>query len=64
MLRLQQQEAKIDSLLQTLSVLIGRMGGEVSISEEEYETYRGVEIRCRTLSPDYVVIYLSGGEEE
>ena len=58
------QEAKIESLLQMLAVLIDRLGGEVLISHKEYSMYEGVSVVARNLTSGYVVMRLGDEDEE
>ena len=58
------QEAKIESLLQILAVLLDKLGGEVVISRREFEMLEGVPVVGRHISPEYVVFRLAEEDEE
>jgi len=58
------QEAKIESLLQIIAVLLDKMGGEIVISRREFEMLEGVPVVGRYISKDYVVFRLAAEDEE
>lgn len=58
------QEAKIESLLQIVAVLLDKMGGEVIISRRDFEMLEGVPVVGRYISKDYVVFRLAEEDEE
>jgi hypothetical protein len=56
-------EAKIESLLQLLAVLLDKLGGEVVISRRDIEMLEGVQVVGHAISKDYVVFRLAEEDE-
>jgi hypothetical protein len=52
------EEAKLETLLQIVAVLIDRLGGEVFISRGEFEMMEDVPVMGHSISDDYAVFRL------
>lgn len=52
------QEAKVESLLQLLAVLLDKLGGEIVISRRDFEMVEGLPVVGRYISKDYVLFRL------
>ena len=57
------QEARIETLLQLLAVLLDKLGGEVIISRRDFEIVEGLPVVGRHISKDYVVLRIAEEDE-
>ena len=55
------KDPKLEMALQLLAVLLNRAGGETVISQEEFDSFEGVQVQARHLGRDHLKIQL---EEE
>ncbi len=55
------EDPKLVMALQLLAVLLNRSGGETVISQEEFDSFEGVEVRARHISNQHLELKL---EEE
>lgn len=51
-------DPKLDMALQLLAVLLNRSGGEVFISQEEFDEFEGVQVKARQLGRDHIRLQL------
>ena len=58
------QDAKIDTLLQIIAVLLDRLGGEAVINTREYSMYEDVPVLARTLAGGYTLLRIGEEDEE
>jgi hypothetical protein len=49
---------KLDVALQLLAVFVNRLGGEVVISQKEYEMMEGVQLLAKHLTPEHLLLRL------
>ena len=57
------QEARIETLLQILAVLLDKLGGEIVIGRKEFEQFAGAPVVGRYISKDYVMFRLAYEDE-
>jgi hypothetical protein len=57
-------EAKIETLLRLLAVLLNKLDGEQVISRADFEMLEGVAVNVRNISKDYILLRLAEEDEE